>query len=127
MGRKLRARRSKHVSDTRYSYSFISAAWVNATVGDMISDIMADGVVPRTGTYKSRPNPRGFNSAPRFEDLVRDSGGFDRYALRAAERSKADLQREYIRWYIAKERSYGFVDPQQEGELLAPYLRLLAD
>jgi hypothetical protein len=115
----------KHLDDDRYSYSGVYAAWVNHSVGQMIVDIMATGIEPHMGSYKSRQNPNGYNGPPSFEQMAKELGGFDKYASQAKGRSKVELQREYVEWHVAKERSYGFIDNEQERKVIEEYLKLL--
>jgi hypothetical protein len=116
---------AEHVHDDRYSYSGVYAAWVNNSVGTMIKDIMADGIEPHIGGYKWRKNSTGSNGQPDFELMAKEFGGFEKYAERAKQLSKAELRREYVQWHIAKERGYGFTDSEQESKVLNPYLKLL--
>lgn len=116
---------AEHINDDRYSYSGIYAAWVNHSVGRMLADIMADGIELNVGIYKSRENPSGSNGPPSFGEMVRESGGFEKYAVQAKGRSKMELRKEYLHWHIAKERSYGFLDDKQEKQVLGAYLKLL--
>jgi len=125
MGTKIYPTLAEHVGDDRYSYSGVYAAWVNHSVGTMIADIMAEGIEPHLSGYKSRRNAGGSNGQPSFVVMIRETGGFERYASHAKARSKADLQKEYVQWHISKERSYGFTDVEQEKKVLGEYLKLL--
>ena len=116
---------AEHISDDRYSYSGVYAAWVNNSVGTMIADIMAEGIEPHIGGYKGRENPTGSNGHPSFGEMVRELGGFEKYAAHAKDCSKAELRKDYIQWHIAKERSYGFVDAEQEKKVIGNYLKLV--
>jgi hypothetical protein len=50
---------AEHINDKRYSYSIVSAAWLNRSVGQMIEDIMAEGIEPHLGGYKWRKTQQG--------------------------------------------------------------------
>lgn len=101
------------IRDQRYSYSLIAAAWVNCSVGTAVRQIMAEGVELPQG-YKWRANPTGGNPPPSFEEMVTELGGIEKYAETATGRPKELLRQEFINWRIGKERSYGFVDAEQE-------------
>jgi hypothetical protein len=116
---------AEHIHDDRYSYSGVYAAWVNNSVGTMIADIMAEGIEPHLGGYKGRKNPTGSNGHPSFGEMVRKLGGFEKYAAQAQGRSKTELRKDYIQWHIAKERSYGFIDHEQERKVIGEYLKML--
>jgi hypothetical protein len=127
MGTDIYPELAEHIDDDRYSYSFVSAAWLNQTVGDMIARIMADGIEPHVGSYKSRENPKGNNYPPSFDQMVREGYGYRRYAFHAKERSKPELQREYVRWHIARERDNGFIDKKQEQLIIGDYVKILEE
>lgn len=126
MGTAIYPELAKHHGDSRYSFSIVAAGWLNLSVGHMIEDIMAAGIEVSLHGYKSRANPNGSNGEPTFLEMVR-AVGIERYAGHAKTRSKTQLQKEYIEWRIQKERSYGFVSPQQERDCLGPYLKRLSD
>jgi len=125
MGTKIYPALAERITDDRYSYSGVYAAWVNHSVGQMLAEIMADGIEPHVGSYKSRRNPKGSNGPPSFAQMVKELGGFEKYALYAKDRPKAELQKEYTRWHVANERNFGFVDDRQEREVIGEYLKLL--
>jgi len=125
MGTQIYPTLAEHMHDDRYSYSGVYAAWENNAVGTMIADIMAEGIEPHLGGYKSRMNPTGSNGQPHFGAMVRDHGGFEKYASLAKGRPKSELRNEYVRWHIAKERSYGFTNSEQEQKYIGAYLKLL--
>jgi hypothetical protein len=125
MGTKIYPALAGHLSDDRYSFSTVSAAWVNHSVGQMITRIMAEGIEPHVGSYKSRQNPNGHNGPPSFVQMVNELGGFDTYASQAIGRSKEALQKEYVEWHVTKERNYGFIDHEQEQKIISEFLKLL--
>ena len=116
---------AEHINDDRYSYSGVYAAWVNNSVGRMVSEIMAEGIEPHLGGYKSRKNPSSGNGHPSFQQMVKETGGYEKYASQAKGRPKVELRAEYIRWHVAKERSYGFIDKTQEQKVIGKYLELI--
>ena len=116
---------AEHIHDDRYSYSGVYAAWLNHSVGYMVSRIMAEGIEPNIGSYKSRKNPTGSNGPPSFSKMVEEFGGFEKYALMAKGRRKSKLQTEYVQWHVAKERGYGFIDKAQEQKIISKYLELI--
>jgi hypothetical protein len=125
MGTEIYPELAEHIDDDRYSYSVVSAAWENATVGFMIARIMAEGIEPRVASYKSRENPSGSNVAPSFDQMVREVYGYRRYAFHAKERSKRELQQEYVRWRVERERDNGFIDKKQEQQVVGDYVKIL--
>ena len=56
--------------------------------------------------------------------MVGELGGFEEYALHAQGLSKTELRKECILWHVAKERSYGFIDEDQEKKVIGEYLKL---
>jgi hypothetical protein len=116
---------AEHIHDDRYSYSDVSAAWINISVGQMVVEIMAEGIQPHLGSYKFRKNPKGSNGPPSFAQMVKEFGGFEKYALHAKGRSKAELRNEYVQWLVAKERNYGFIDQAQQQNVIGAYLKLI--
>lgn len=116
---------AEHINDKRYSYSGVYAAWLNLSVGEMIKDIMAEGIETHLGGYKWRKNPTGSNGLPSFSAMVRETGGYEKYALHAKGHRKIELRNEYVRWRVAKERAYGFIDQEQEQKVIGKYLELL--
>lgn len=53
--------------------------------------------------------------------------GWGHYADYAASRPKAELQKEFVRWKLNKEREFGFTDAEQERKVTEPYLKWLAE
>ena len=125
MGTEIYPALAEHIRDDRYSYSGIYSAWLNLPVGTVIGDIMADGVEPHLGSYKWRANPTGSNVPPNFDQMAREYGGYEKYAMHAKGRSKPELRKEYVRWHVAKERGYGFANDEQEKKVIGEYLKLL--
>ena len=119
----------KQRDDKRYSYSRSYSIIVNHSVGDATEHIMEDvvGAHFRPYSYKSRENPRGTNSQPRFRTLMEEMGGAEKYAEHAKLLGTRAAQREYVQWYMAAEKSHGFIDAKQERDILAPCQKRLFD
>ncbi|HZV34696.1 MAG TPA: hypothetical protein VFB72_09010 [Verrucomicrobiae bacterium] len=125
MGTKIYPELAKHHDDSRYSCSWDDPAWWNETVGDVIIDIMANGVA-FDRMYKGRDTPHGNHGYPGFGDMMAETG-IEKYARHAQSRTKTELQKEYIEWHIQKEREIGFVSRTQESAYLEPYIERLKE
>ena len=117
----------RHLQDKRYSYSFCSAAWEDYSVGHTVERIMAEVVGGRFSPYgyKWRPNAHGSNGQPNFGKMLSEFGA-EKYAQHVLGMTRDQAEKEYVEWYVQKEKAYGFADPQQEEEILAPCLKRLS-
>jgi len=118
----------RHLNDQRYSYSFCYAAWVDHSVGYAVQQIMADVVGEGFSPcgYKLRENPSGWNSPPSFGEMMRETGA-EKYAERAKGMTTKQAQKEYVKWYMEKEKGHGFKDKKQEQDILGPCLKRLSE
>jgi hypothetical protein len=118
----------KHLGDKRYSYSFCSAAWADYPVGYAVREIMADVVGEgfRPYGYKARHNPNGANGQPSFGQMIREIGA-EKYANHAKGITTRQAQKEYVQWYLEKEKAYGFEDKKQEQDIMGPCLKKLSE
>jgi hypothetical protein len=118
----------KHLDDKRYSYSFCSAAWVDYSVGTTVGEIMAEVVGGRLRPYgyKWRQNAHGSNGQPSFDKMMREIGA-EQYADRVKNITMKEAEKEYVHWYMEKEKGYGFINPQQEQKILGPCLKRLSE
>jgi hypothetical protein len=118
----------KHLHDKRYSYSFCYAQWVNHSVGDTVSHIMAEVVRGRFSPYgyKWRENARSSNGQPNFGQMLRELGA-ESYAEHVKGMTRNEVEKEYVQWYLQKEKSYGFVDEKQEHDVVTPCLKRLSE
>ena len=118
----------KHLDDNRYSYSFCYAAWVDHPVGYAVQQIMADVVDEGFNPYgyKWRKNAGSSNGQPSFGEMMREIGA-DKYAAHAKGMTTRQAQKEYVQWYMEKEKSHGFKDKKQEQDILGPCLKRLSE
>ena len=118
----------KHLQDKRYSYSFCYAAWVDHSVGDTVGHIMAEVVGGRfrPSGYKSRKNAHGSNGQPSVGQMMSEFG-VERYAEHAKGMTRDQVEKEYVEWYMQKEKGYGFVDTQQQEKILTPSSKRLSE
>jgi hypothetical protein len=118
----------KHLEDKRYSCSSCSAAWGNSTVGDVVGEVMAEVVGGRFHPwgYKWWENAQKSNGQPSFGQMMSERGK-ERYAEHAKSMTRDEVEKEYVRWYMEKEKSYGFQNAQQEEDILAPCLKRLSE
>jgi len=118
----------KHLDDKRYSYSFCSAAWEDLPVGYAVQEIMAEvvkgGFSPHG--YKWRKNSIGSNGQPSFGQMLKELGA-EKYANHAKGITTKQAEKEYVLWYMEKEKGHGFKDKQQEEYILAPCLKRLSE
>jgi hypothetical protein len=118
----------KHLDDKRYSYSFCYAAWVDNPVGYTVEQLMAAvvGGKFRPYGYKSRDNSNGSNVQPGFGQMMREIGA-GKYAEHAAAITRNRAEKEYVQWYMEKEKAHGFKSKQQEQHILGPCLKRLSE
>ena len=109
----------KHLRDDRYSFSDISAAWDNHTVSDAVVEVLSDGHYMYSG-YKGRKTPSGFAVYISFEDYLKDKG-LEKWAEWAKDKTRFEIQMDFIDWCVAKEKARGFIDADQEKKLLVTY------
>ncbi len=109
----------KHLGDDRYSYSAVSAAWGNSTVGDSVVDILSDGHYMHSG-YKARKTPVGSAAYLSFKDYLRARGP-QNWAEWAKTRSRLQVQLDFIEWCMKEEQERGFIDENQRKDILHIY------
>jgi len=110
----------RHLGDDRYSYSFVSAAWLNERVGDAVVEVLDDGHYMYSG-YKGRDTPShsggGYLS---FGDYLRACGA-EAWAEWAKSKSRLEIQLDFIDWCIVQENERGYVDEAQKKQILETY------
>jgi hypothetical protein len=118
----------KHLNDKRYSFSFCSAAWVDFPVGYAVQGIMAQVVEEgfRPYSYKFRESSKGSNLQPDFGEMMREIGA-EKYADHVKDTTTRQVRREYVQWYLEKEKSHGFKDKKQEQDIVGPCLKRLSE
>ena len=109
----------KHLGDERYSYSQISAAWLNHNVGSAIIDVLCDGHYMHSG-YKFRAVPKGDGSYLSFEDYLRGRE-IEKWAQWASNKTKLEIQEDFIQWCVLEEEKRGFKDESQRQQILKTY------
>ncbi|HEY2083910.1 MAG TPA: hypothetical protein VGI88_14095 [Verrucomicrobiae bacterium] len=109
----------KHLRDDRYSYSDVVAAWDNFTVGDAVCEVLSDGHY-MYGGYKFRKTPTGGDSYLSFKDYL-NAKDPEKWAEWAKDKTRLNIQMDFIDWCVAKENERGFVDEAQKKELLGIY------
>lgn len=110
----------KHLGDDRYSYSGDSDAWLNFTVNDAIIEILDDGYFMHSG-YKSRKTPSGAgNNYLAFDDYLAAHGAKE-WAKWAKNKTRLEIQMDFIDWCIKKENERGYVDKAQKKQILGLY------
>lgn len=120
----------KHRDDKRYSCTRSYSVLVDHSVGEVVEQIMEEVACGRFRGYgyKSRRNPRGTNMQPTFGLYLQEEfGGAENYAEYAKTLTRDQTEKEYIEWHLRRERSRGFVDAEQEREIVTPCLRRLAE
>ena len=111
----------KHLRDDRYSYSAISAAWDNWTVGDAIIEVLSDGH-GMYGGYKARRTPSGWATLLSFEDNLKAKDP-EKWAEWAKNKTRLEIQLDFIDWCVEKEKERGFIDEAQKKDLMQTYER----
>ena len=115
-------------SASRYSYSFTVADWHHCSVGDAIDRIMEDVVTGRFSPfgYKTRKNGRSSNSQPSFREMLSEVEP-EECSRQVAGMTRDQAEAEYAKWYSQREIAYGFTDPAQKENVLAPILERLSE
>ncbi len=109
----------KHLDDDRYSYSEVSAAWENCSVGRSVVGILSDGHYMHSG-YKSRQTPSGSAIYLSFEDYL-EARGPKKWAAWAKNKTRLQIQIDFIDWCVSKEEERGFRDEGQRKQILDRY------
>lgn len=109
----------KHLRDDRYSFSDISAAWDNLTVGDAVVEVLSDGHEMYSG-YKARKTPSGSAVYLSFRDYLRAQAP-EKWAAWAKDKTRLEIQLGFIDWCVLQEKQRGFVDEAQRKHLLSRY------
>jgi hypothetical protein len=110
----------KHLHDDRYSYSEIIEAWDNQTVGEAVIDVLSDGHDMYSG-YKWRHTPTGSGgNYLSFADYLKAKNP-EKWAEWAKDKTKLQIQLDFIDWCVEKEKERGFTDEVQKKELLERY------
>lgn len=117
-----------HLNDDRYSCSFCFADWVDYPVGQSVEQIMAEVVEEGFNpySYKSRRNATGSNGQPSFREMMREIGA-KKYADHVKGMTAKQVQKEFVEWYMQKEKSHGFENKLQEQDILGPCLKRLSE
>jgi hypothetical protein len=108
-----------HLKDDRYSFSDISAAWDNLTVGDAVLEVLSDNHYMFSG-YKARQTSSGFAGFLSFNDYLKARGPV-KWAAWAKNKSRLDIQLDFIHWCVVKEQERGFIDEAQRKKVLNIY------
>ena len=109
----------KHLRDDRYSFSGISAAWDNLTVGNAVVEVLSDDHEMHSG-YKAKKTPFGSVVYLSFKDyLIAQTP--EKWADWAKDKTRLEIQLGFIDWCVLKEKERGFVDDAQRKHLLNRY------
>ena len=114
-----------HLRDDRYAFSSICAAWDNLTVGDAVVQVLSDGHDMFCG-YKFREAPSGSVGYLSFKDYLRAREP-EKWAAWAKNKSRLDIQLDFIDWCVSTEKGRGFVDDAQRKQILGTYDRARED
>jgi len=109
----------KHLRDDRYSFSDISAAWDNLSVGDAVVEILSDGHEMFSG-YKARKTPSGSAVYLSFRNYL-NAQEPEKWADRAKSKTRLEIQFDFIDWCVLKEKERGFLDEAQRKHILDRY------
>ncbi len=110
-----------HLRDDRYSFSITVAAWENLKVGDAVMEILSDGH-DMFGGYKFRKAPSGFEVYLSFNDYLQARGP-EKWADWAKNKTRLEVQLDFIDWCVSKEKERGFTDESQRKQVLDTYNR----
>jgi len=109
----------KHLHDDRYSYSIVVEAWNNETVGNAVVEVLCDGHYMYSG-YKWRDTASGSGVYLSFPDYLKAKDP-EKWAEWAKDKTKLEIQLDFIDWCVAKENERGFVGEAQKKKLLDTY------
>lgn len=101
----------KYRNDDRYSYSTSQSmngpptpAWYDQTVGGVVMDILSESLSDITWPgYIMRDTPTAPVTAPNFYDYFRDKGPA-KWAEWAKNKTRVEIQMNFIDWCIAREQ-----------------------
>ena len=115
----------KHLHDDRYCFStrLPSASpdggWINCSVGEAVHDILREDC---EGFYKVRDGKSGkLLCPPNFYEFIESAGGMEKWAAKAANQTRSQIEIGFIDWCMKIERERGFVDDAQEKEFMDRY------
>ncbi len=115
----------EHLGDDRYSYSNINAAWVNYSVGAAVIAVLSDGThCPYE--YKSRNTPSGQSNGLWFGQYLEDRKPA-KWVEWAKNKTRSDIQMDFLQWCFAKEKERGFVDDTQRNKITEAYEKAIAE
>lgn len=114
-----------HIKDNRYSYSMVSGSWVNLTVGDAVINVLSEGTwCPYE--YKDRNAPSGHSGSPQFAEYLKTRGP-EQWAEWTKDKTRTDIQIDFLQWCLEMEKKRGFVDDTQRKDILDAYAKALAE
>ena len=107
-----------HLHDDRYCYSTTMQAVDNRTVGDAVLNILCEQYW--SPYVKARETPQGRCSSPTFSVYLREKGE-SQWAQWAKDKTRLQIQLDFIDWCVATEEKRGFVDAVQRTNVLSIY------
>jgi hypothetical protein len=110
----------KYLGDDRYSYSDVAAAWLNHSVRDAVVEVLDDGHYMNSG-YKWRNTPSGSGGGYISFDAYLEAKGAEAWAEWAKNKSRLEIQIDFIDWCISKENERGYVDEAQKKQIIQLY------
>lgn len=110
----------QHLHDDRYSYSDVTAAWDNHSVGDAIIELFCDGHYMHSG-YKSRETPAHSDGTYLSFAQYLKSKNAETWANWAKNRTRLEIHNDFVDWCISKENERGWLSEQQREEVLGNY------
>lgn len=109
----------KHMRDDRYSYSFVSAAWLNCSVAEAVVEVLCDGEYMHSG-YKGRDTPKGTEPYLSFDAYLKVRTP-EAWAEWAMTRTRLEIQLDFIDWSVEEENKRGYTDENQRKHVLERY------
>jgi hypothetical protein len=109
----------KHLGDDRYSFSDVSAAWNNFTVGDAVVEVLSDDDEMFSG-YKARKTPSRWAVYLSFKSYLRVKDP-EKWAEQAKSKTRREIQLDFLDWLFRKVKKRGFVEEAQRKDILDRY------
>jgi hypothetical protein len=103
----------KHLGDDRYSFSDISAAWNNFTVGDAVVEVLSDDHEMYSG-YEAGKTPCRWAIYLSFKSYLRVKDP-EKWAEQAKSKMRREIQLDFLDWLFRKVKKRGLVEEAQRA------------
>jgi hypothetical protein len=120
----------KHFNDNRYSHERSYSTFISHSVGDACKFLVEEQIDPRGMSYKWRESPNGsvMGYDVLFEAFVKSNyGSYASWWRNNRNHTLLEMRLAFCNWRINKEKQLGFVDDDQENEMLIEFDEMLKE